>query len=76
MSVWSVDPAAEAIGEMSQRKRIADMQFDLQIRLSPIGGEGSLAYDEAHNVANVELTHGGEDNELFRSGTEARGTSL
>jgi hypothetical protein len=34
------------------------VEFHLKVRLLPVGGEGTFSDDEAHNVPNVEFTHG------------------
>ena len=57
MAVRSVDPTAEPISQMTKRKGISNVQLDLEVWLSPVGSEGTLADDESHNVSDVEFSH-------------------
>ena len=74
MAIRPIDTPSEAFRKVAKWKRVAHMQLDLQIGLSSIGGEGSIADDESHNVPYIELSHSADHSTVFRVGTEPRGT--
>lgn len=57
MAIWAIDAPPKAVGEVSNRKRISHVHLHLKVRLAAVGGERSLADNEPHNVADIELSH-------------------
>lgn len=74
--IRAIYPSAKPISEKAERKRVARVQLHLQAWLPPVGSEAAFADDESHNVPDLEFVHGREDNDVFRPGTEPRGTAI
>jgi hypothetical protein len=62
VAIWPVHAPPEPFRELAERKRIARVEFYLEIGLLSVSREGSFSHDEAHNVSDIKFAHEAEYN--------------